>query len=69
VGATWLLRAASAVDLLGARTILAGTSPEAAQALVASGADLSRLHTTMDLRAAVEYALRRVSASRHAARR
>jgi len=69
MGATWLLRAASAVDLLGARTILAGTSPEAAQALVASGADLSRLHTTMDLRAAVEYALRRVSASRHAARR
>jgi rsbT co-antagonist protein RsbR len=68
-GATWLLRAAGAVELLGARTILAGTSPEAAQALVASGADLSRLYTTVDLRAAVEYALRPVNTSRQLARR
>jgi anti-anti-sigma factor len=67
-GATWLLQAAGAVELLGARTILAGTSPETAQALVASGADLGRLHSTIDLRAAVEYALRRVGDTRRSAR-
>jgi anti-anti-sigma factor len=67
-GAAWLLQAASAVELLGARTILAGTSPETAQALVASGADLSRLHSTIDLRAAVEHALRRVGDMRRSAR-
>ena len=59
-GASWLLQAARAVELLGARTILAGTSPEVAQALVASGADLSRLWTTIDLRAAIEFAVRRL---------
>ncbi len=68
LGATWLLRAASAIELLGARTILAGTSPEVAQALVASGADLSHLHTSIDLRAAVEFALRRVDVGGHTAR-
>jgi anti-anti-sigma factor len=66
-GADWLLRAASAAGLVGARTVLAGTSPEVAQALVASGADLSHLHTSMDLRAAVEYALRAAPAPRRRA--
>jgi anti-anti-sigma factor len=66
-GADWLLRAASAAGLVGARTVLAGTSPEVAQALVASGANLSHLHTTMDLRAAVEYALRAAPAPRRRA--
>lgn len=67
-GATWLLQAASAVELLGARAILAGTGPETAQALVASGADLSRLHSTIDLRAAVEYALHQLGNTRRAMR-
>lgn len=56
--ATWLLRAARAMELLGARAMLAGVSPEVAQALVSSGADLSRLAVAPDLRAAVEFALR-----------
>lgn len=56
--ASWLVRAATAMELLGARAMLAGVSPEVAQALVASGADLSRLAVAPDLRAAVEFALR-----------
>ena len=60
-GARWLLQAASAVELLGARVILAGTRPEVAQALVASGADLSHLRAAIDLRAAIEYVSRRMT--------
>ncbi|HWQ11508.1 MAG TPA: STAS domain-containing protein [Roseiflexaceae bacterium] len=57
-----LLQAAAAVELLGARCLLVGISPEVAQALVMSGADLSRLRTYADLRAGVEYAMRAVRA-------
>jgi anti-anti-sigma factor len=53
-----LLQVAAAVELLGARCLLVGISPEVAQALVMSGADLSRLKTYADLRAGVEYAMR-----------
>lgn len=56
--ATWLLQAAAAAELLGARCVLTGISPEVAQALVASGADLGRLVTRADMRGGVEYAMR-----------
>ena len=56
--AQWLLQAAAAAELLGARCVLTGISPEVAQALVASGADLGRLVTRADLRGGVEYAMR-----------
>jgi rsbT co-antagonist protein RsbR len=55
--AGWLLKTAAAAELLGARCVLTGISPEVAQALVASGAELGRLVTRADLRAGVEYAL------------
>jgi anti-anti-sigma factor len=55
--ATWLLRSANAAELLGARCVLVGVSPEVAQALVMSGADLGRIVTRADLRAGVEYAM------------
>jgi rsbT co-antagonist protein RsbR len=61
--ATWLLRAASATQLLGAQCVLVGISPEVAQALVASGADLARMATRADLRSAVELALRATSSA------
>jgi anti-anti-sigma factor len=61
--ATWLLRAASATQLLGAQCVLVGISPEVAQALVASGADLARMATRADLRSAVEFALRATSSA------
>jgi rsbT co-antagonist protein RsbR len=54
----WLLKATSSAWLMGARCILVGISPEVAQALVASGADLADLTTRADLRSAVEYASR-----------
>lgn len=59
--ARWLAKAASAVMLLGAQCILVGISPEVAQALVASNADLSMLTTRADLRDGVEYAMRQVN--------
>jgi rsbT co-antagonist protein RsbR len=55
--AAWVVRAATAGELLGARCVLVGVSPEVAQALVMSGADLGRLVTRADLRAGVEYAM------------
>ena len=54
----WLMQATSAARLMGARCILVGIGPEVAQALVASGADLTHLTTRSDLRSAVEYAVR-----------
>jgi rsbT co-antagonist protein RsbR len=54
----WLIRASVAARLLGAQCILVGISPEVAQALVASGADLADLTTRSDLRSAVEQAIR-----------
>jgi anti-anti-sigma factor len=56
----WLLKATVSARLLGARCILVGISPEVAQAIVASGADLAALTTRADLRSAVEYAGRAV---------
>lgn len=56
----WLLNTAAALRLLGAQTMLAGVNPEVAQALVASGADLSELDVAPDLRAAVALAMRTI---------
>jgi len=56
--ANWLLQATQTARLLGARCFLVGIRPEVAEALVASGADLTDLTTRADLRSAVEYALR-----------
>ena len=53
-----ILQATRAVSLLGAHCILVGIGPETAQALVATGADLTQLTTRADLRSAVAYALR-----------
>ncbi|HLM73884.1 MAG TPA: STAS domain-containing protein [Polyangiaceae bacterium] len=52
-----LLRAAGAVSLLGARTILCGVSPAMAQMAVADGIDLSRLTPSGNLRGALMRAL------------
>jgi anti-anti-sigma factor len=54
---TWLLRAMAAAQLMGARCIMVGISPEVAQALVSSGVDVSTLATRADLRGAVEFAI------------
>ena len=48
-----LVRAARAVELLGARCVLAGISPRIAQTLVALGVDLGGIATLRDLQAAV----------------
>ena len=48
-----LLRSATAVRLLGARTLLVGVRPEVAQTLVSLGIDLAAVQTFADLRAAV----------------
>jgi anti-anti-sigma factor len=56
----WLIRASAAAGLLGAQCVLVGISPEVAQALVASGANLEKLITRADLRSAVEYAMRKL---------
>jgi NAD(P)-dependent dehydrogenase (short-subunit alcohol dehydrogenase family) len=42
---------------VGAHCILVGIGPEVAQALVASGANLTHLTTRSDLRSAVAYAV------------
>jgi anti-anti-sigma factor len=60
----WLIRASAAAGLLGAQCVLVGISPEVAQALVASGANLDRLITRADLRSAVEYAMRKLNGQR-----
>jgi rsbT co-antagonist protein RsbR len=56
----WLLKAAASARLLGAQCIRVGIGPEVAQAIVASGADLTELATRADLRDAVEYAMQTV---------
>ena len=57
----WLVRASAATSLLGAQCVLVGISPEVAQALVASSANLNRLITRANLRSAVEYAMRKLN--------
>ena len=53
-----LLQAAQATELLGARVILCGVSPEVAQVVVSLGIDLSTLTPSSDLKAALDAALR-----------
>lgn len=53
-----LLRAAQAVRLLGAQTLICGINPEVAQALVHLDAGIDALRPVADLQAAVELALR-----------
>jgi len=51
-----LLRAAQAVNLLGARVVLTGIRPEVAQTLVGLGVDLSSIVTRSTLQAGIAYA-------------
>jgi len=57
--ANTLIRAAQAVQLLGARMILTGIKPEVAQTLVGLGVDLSGFLTLATLQNGIAYALRR----------
>jgi rsbT co-antagonist protein RsbR len=52
-----LLRAARAVQLLGARVVLTGISAEVAQTIVHLGADMSQLVTKANLQAGLRYVL------------
>ncbi len=54
-----LLRAAQAVNLLGAQVVLTGIRPEIAQTLVGLGVDLSRITTRGSLQSGIAYALGR----------
>lgn len=63
--AATLLKATRAVRLLGARIILAGVSPEVAQALVSLGIGLDGFQSVGDLQAAVALALRGAADVRH----
>jgi anti-anti-sigma factor len=56
--AYYLLQAAHAAELLGARVILVGISPEVAQTIVQLGVDLSSLPTYSSLRHGLEHARR-----------
>jgi anti-anti-sigma regulatory factor len=53
-----LLRAAQAVELLGARVVLTGIRPEVAQTLVGIGVNLGSIVTRSTLRDGIAYALR-----------
>jgi rsbT co-antagonist protein RsbR len=53
-----LIGAARAVELLGARLVLVGVTPRAAQALVHLGVEAGALRTLADLQSGLEYALR-----------
>ncbi len=59
--ASALLRAARAVELLGASVVLTGIRPEVAQTLVTIGADLGRIVTRGTLQAGIAYAMVRLS--------
>jgi PAS domain S-box-containing protein len=54
-----LLRAAQAVNLLGARVVLTGIRPEIAQTLVGLGVDLGQITTRGSLQSGIAYALGR----------
>jgi anti-anti-sigma regulatory factor/HAMP domain-containing protein len=54
----WLIKTTVAAELLGCHCILVGISPEVAQALVASGTELTALTTRANLRQAVEYTIK-----------
>jgi len=57
-----LVRAAQAVNLLGAEVVLVGIRPEVAQTMVTLGVDLSGIATRSDLEIGIEYALERLRA-------
>jgi anti-anti-sigma factor len=60
--AQWLVHVIDAARLLGAECVLVGVAPEVAQALVATGIDLSSVRVQSDLRSAVSVASRLLSA-------
>lgn len=60
-----LMQAVQAAELLGARCILVGISPEMAQTLVSSSFDLQALNTRADLQSAIQYALRVMGQTNH----
>lgn len=55
--ANGLIRAAQAVNLVGARIVLTGIRPEVAQTLVGLGVDLSRIVTRSTLQDGISYAM------------
>jgi rsbT co-antagonist protein RsbR len=67
--ANGLLRAASAVTLLGAQLVLTGIRPEVAQTLVGIGADLGGVITRGTLQSGIAWAIQHGSAAREHALR
>ena len=67
--ASTLLTAASALRLLGTRTILTGIQPDVAQALIGLGIDLNKLVTCSTLQSGIAYALRLTRTSRSSSSR
>lgn len=65
-GADALLRAAQAVQLLGARVVLSGIRPEIAQTLVSLGADMRSIQTYSTLQAGIAQTLHTLTAGRGA---
>ncbi len=65
--ANHLFQTVAAARLMGARCVVTGLSAEVAQALVALGVDLDRLHTVGDLQGGIEEAERLVRSRHHAA--
>jgi rsbT co-antagonist protein RsbR len=59
--ASYLLRSVQAAQLLGARCILVGISPEIAQTLVGLGVDFSQIMTRASLQNGLEYAMKRLN--------
>lgn len=59
-----LAQTARACRLLGAHVVVVGVSTKVAQTLVELNADLSGIMTLMNLRAGLEYALRRTATAR-----
>lgn len=57
--ANHLIQATRGVELLGARAILVGVSPELAQTIVGLGINLSNLITHSDLRSAITFVMQR----------
>jgi anti-anti-sigma regulatory factor len=55
IGARGLSRLATAVELLGARTVMTGISPTLAQAMVKARLDLSRIQSLRTLHEGFEY--------------
>lgn len=55
-----LVRAATAIELIGAHPLLVGVGAQAAQAMATSGVDLGRLTTLADLESGLQHALRLV---------